>query len=371
MRTVVSFLMTSLLSASSLRLLARQRLALGAIEASLNVLLRKADPKDKRGSAASTVLALGACCAFGLSSSSGLCEEDAQTDGDEGTQWKSSAIARTFLQTGYGSFQLNMQVASYNMMCDSSVKQDTQEESSQANVSNLRDDVRNCRSDIVCLQEVSPEHYKDVLVPGFRKFGYNGTYKAHRIPNYGRLGMSIFWKADAFDLLSYRALNLTDVGGKLGPLETGHAIGGVFVMALRHRPSDMAFMVASAHVCGDITGQHMKTVQESLLFRALANFNLNEGIQAIPVIVCEDFNSLPWGSKAWEFDCESSTMTQLNRATGGGVRMQQGSLTVTIPMDEIDKAPAFLKTSDDTPIAAAFVECILFSPPSVKKELTM
>eukprot|EP00927_Polykrikos_kofoidii_P076433 TRINITY_DN73539_c0_g1_i1.p1 TRINITY_DN73539_c0_g1~~TRINITY_DN73539_c0_g1_i1.p1 ORF type:complete len:343 (+),score=41.08 TRINITY_DN73539_c0_g1_i1:39-1067(+) len=166
-------------------------------------------------------------------------------------------------------------------------------------------------ADVVCLQEVNKDMYKDLL-EHFSAQGFQGHHIAKHLPEQDErfrwaedtLGQAIFVRHSRFEIEASSAKLLRDATTQdEASADDQHALlnvinmraDGVICVALREVGSGHRVVIACAHPVYYFTppGWASKTFQVHLTLRVVAEFASFCGIPSNAVVLCGDWNSQP------------------------------------------------------------------------------
>lgn len=160
---------------------------------------------------------------------------------------------------------------------------------------NILRDLTNMNADIICLQEVQFEHYKDFIKPELEKRNYSALYKQKTRDGLEDKidGCAIFYKADKFDLISNEEINFNDLARESFQnsfVEVKRLLHDNIAQIAHFRykfPGDSLsdIVVANTHIFWDPEYPDVKLWQTYKLLQRLENYN------PYPIILCGDFNS--------------------------------------------------------------------------------
>lgn len=230
------------------------------------------------------------------------------------------------------SSEKHFTVASYNILADCHAKRTPYPWLSARHLSmdfrhkRLMQEFRFLDSDVLCLQEVDPDYFKDVLLPAMKGLGFGGVHMK-RVESHYHEGEATFYRESKFTLLEYKGMALRDLAFK--ELEA-HASGMepaklaavkeyvnkpavVLMTQLRSNTSGHMVTVANIHVSWEqLQKPDLQCIEVSSAIRALVT--LADG-PTHGHIICGDFNS--WaGSPVYQLtkegylDDESMTALQ-------------------------------------------------------------
>lgn len=148
-------------------------------------------------------------------------------------------------------------------------------------------------ADILCLQEV--DHCETFYEPTLLGLGYHFSYCKR--PNDKSDGVLIAWKQDLFDKVNELQVDLNEVCSKEDTITQKNNVG--LVCTLKDKRSEKVFVVATCHLHWNPKLEELRLMQATffldkvhlLVSQACDQHGL--ALEALPYIVCGDFNSLP------------------------------------------------------------------------------
>ncbi|XP_023932184.1 glucose-repressible alcohol dehydrogenase transcriptional effector isoform X1 [Lingula anatina] len=166
----------------------------------------------------------------------------------------------------------------------------------------MMEELKYLDGDVLCLQEVDPDYYRDILSKELRSLGYEGVFKKRNSPHYNE-GEATFWRTSRFTLVDNTPLLLQDILHKdVDALEQSDAdkaairkyLEGPIVMLitrLRCCTTGTVLTVGNVHVIwGKLKLTDIQCMQAAAAVREVVN---KAGGAHNPHIVCGDFNSFP------------------------------------------------------------------------------
>lgn len=158
---------------------------------------------------------------------------------------------------------------------------------------NLLAEIQQHDADILCLQEVQEDHYKNQIKPALQALGYQCEYKKRtgRKPD----GCAVVFKSSRLSLLSSNPVEYFRPGDALLDRDN---VGLVVLL----RPNDAegqsnpsAFIcVANTHLLYNPRRGDIKLAQLAILLAEISRLSRLPDGSSNPVVLCGDFNSTPW-----------------------------------------------------------------------------
>ncbi|GKV09304.1 hypothetical protein SLEP1_g20826 [Rubroshorea leprosula] len=167
-------------------------------------------------------------------------------------------------------------------------------------------------ADIICLQEVQENHYKDFFEPKLRNHGYSALYKRKTNTNelysaegYIYEGCAIFYRGDKFELTMkeevefdknapIEALERPEQGQDGGIPLLKHNVALVVVLRLKNGSTgcnlQSRICLANTHLCAGKNHTDVRVFQVTTLIHKLQEIAQS---QNIPILICGDLNSTP------------------------------------------------------------------------------
>lgn len=165
----------------------------------------------------------------------------------------------------------------------------------------LVEEIQYLDGDVVCLQEVDPDFFKDQLLPSMRSFGYEGFHKK-RTEEFFDEGEATFFKTDRFSLVdvsTYRVADLVEkefVDGMDPSIQAAvreymNRSDVLVVARLQCNQTGLEVTVGNIHVTwGEMKVPDVQSLQIACAIKEVVN---KAGSEACPHIMCGDFNSEP------------------------------------------------------------------------------
>ncbi|GKV09301.1 hypothetical protein SLEP1_g20823 [Rubroshorea leprosula] len=140
-------------------------------------------------------------------------------------------------------------------------------------------------ADIICLQEVQENHYKDFFEPKLRNHGYSALYKRktninelYSAEGYIYEGCAIFYRGDKFEVT----------------MKGEHNVAIVVVLGLKNGSTGCNLQpricVANTHLYAGKNNTDLRVSQVATLIDKLQEIAQS---QNIPILICGDLNSIP------------------------------------------------------------------------------
>ncbi|GLT44914.1 hypothetical protein SLA2020_187870 [Shorea laevis] len=167
-------------------------------------------------------------------------------------------------------------------------------------------------ADIVCLQEVQENHYKDFFEPELTSSGYSALYK--RKTNINELysaegflyeGCAIFYRSDKFEVTMKEEIEF-DKNAPIEALERPkkgqdgsiplikHNVALVVILRLKNGSTgcdlQSRICLANTHLCAGKNHTNVRASQVATLIHKLQEIAQS---QNIPILICRDLNSTP------------------------------------------------------------------------------
>eukprot|EP00035_Acanthoeca_spectabilis_P024746 m.455163 g.455163 ORF g.455163 m.455163 type:complete len:417 (-) comp20817_c0_seq1:656-1906(-) len=212
-----------------------------------------------------------------------------------------------------------------------------------------------CQADVMMLQEVEADAFKDLFVARLEPAGYSG----HHEPRKGKSdGCAVFWKKSKFTAEKIRRVELSSDGGPV--LTWGNV--GVVVVLRETAASARRICVGNTHLVFNEKRGEIKLAQASILAHAVAEVIAEVGgtVRTVPAVIGGDFNSTPT-SKILEFMIEGRLrydmldrrlMSGQLEVGGKGTSPGKGYVVgrTFAPMDELP--PSVRAAVETVPVAA-------------------
>lgn len=199
-------------------------------------------------------------------------------------------------------------LASYNILADCHAQRSPYEWISREDLSlparhrRMMQELRYLDADIVCLQEVAPDHFHAMLLPQLRELGYDGVF-IKRTNEYFNEGEATFYRRQRFQLTDTRRLVLSQAASKeieasgldgMTSAAVRKAIdspGVALLTQLKCIATGKTLSVANIHVMWDwFKRQDLQCVQVATTIRELVSM---AGGADAPHVICGDFNAWP------------------------------------------------------------------------------
>ncbi|KAH9508393.1 hypothetical protein Btru_055090 [Bulinus truncatus] len=154
--------------------------------------------------------------------------------------------------------------------------------------------------DIVCMQEVNPKYYHDVLLPAMASRGYEGSFMK-RTKDYWDEGAATFVRKSKFTVVSSQGLSLRDLAYKgVDSFNLSAEVSEaakkyldradvVLLTQVKLNKTSQVITVCNIHVVYDIHALDVQCIQVACAVKELVS---KAGSDLNPHIICGDFNSL-------------------------------------------------------------------------------
>ncbi|XP_041661585.1 protein angel homolog 2 isoform X2 [Cheilinus undulatus] len=156
---------------------------------------------------------------------------------------------------------------------------------------NLLAEIKQYDADILCLQEVQEDHYKNQIKPALQALGYQCEYKKRtgRKPD----GCAVIFKTSRLSLLSSNPVEFYRQGD---PLLDRDNVGLVLLLQPNDTTgeSDSCICVANTHLLYNPRRGDIKLAQLAILLAEINRLCRPPDGLTNPVVLCGDFNSTPW-----------------------------------------------------------------------------
>ncbi|XP_061603068.1 protein angel homolog 2 [Cololabis saira] len=157
----------------------------------------------------------------------------------------------------------------------------------------LLTEIQQHNADILCLQEVQEDHYENQIKPALQALGYQCEFKKRtgRKPD----GCAIAFKTSRFSLLSSNPVEYFRPGDAL--LDRDNV--GLVVLLQPNigpgQPEASSFIcVANTHLLFNPRRGDIKLAQLAILLAEISRLSGLPDGSSSPVVLCGDFNSVPW-----------------------------------------------------------------------------
>ncbi|KAL3515738.1 hypothetical protein ACH5RR_022640 [Cinchona calisaya] len=170
---------------------------------------------------------------------------------------------------------------------------------------NLLEEMLSYDADVLCLQEVQSDHFKNFFEPEFERFGYSAIYKkktngVYDAKRYIIDGCAIFFKKDRFKMVvkyevEYDKMALPLIEKIEQPERRNEGIirlmkDNVAIVVILEGKDQQRICVANTHIHrGASNASYVRLFQVVSLIRGLEKIDAS----GIPVLVCGDMNSIP------------------------------------------------------------------------------
>ncbi|KAM6915059.1 protein angel homolog 2 [Xenentodon cancila] len=158
---------------------------------------------------------------------------------------------------------------------------------------NLLAEIQQHNADILCLQEVQEDHYENQIKPALQALGYRCEFKKRtgRKPD----GCAIAFKTSRFSLLSSNPVEFFRPGDTLLDRDN---VGLVVLLHPNNGTSPpgscSSICVANTHLLYNPRRGDIKLAQLAILLAEIHRLSCLPDGSTNPVVLCGDFNSVPW-----------------------------------------------------------------------------
>lgn len=151
--------------------------------------------------------------------------------------------------------------------------------------------------DIVCLQEVDPAYFAEILEEDMFSLGYEGLF-VQKCPSTGRQeGVALFSKKEKFELEQSKTLVINEVASVTSIEAECQQFGEVVILAaLRHKSTNVVLLTATTHILWkDLLEPVTQICEVSLVTQAIHDMvtSLKSQGKRVAYILCGDFNTEP------------------------------------------------------------------------------
>lgn len=163
------------------------------------------------------------------------------------------------------------------------------------------DDIRRLNSDLICIQEVQRDHYKDYLEGQLESLGYT-TYYTMKTAKWkmkqrhkNDIGNLIGWKAERWKKLDTGTIKLVEIFRRCEScaLRKRYGLAQVAPWALlQFANSNHRVLLCSTHICADWKNHDVQLMQTSFLLEQL-HMTLRGPAKGAALVLAGDFNSTP------------------------------------------------------------------------------
>lgn len=155
---------------------------------------------------------------------------------------------------------------------------------------NIIKELEQYSADIMCLQEVQEDHYKQQIKPSLESLGYHCEFK--RRTGLKPDGCAVIFKRERFSLVSCHPVEYFRRGV---PLMDRDNVGLIVLL----RPIDphvslSNICVANTHLLYNPRRGDIKLAQLAMLLAEISRVSQLPDSSVCPVLLCGDFNSVPW-----------------------------------------------------------------------------
>ncbi|KAG0296362.1 Protein angel 1 [Linnemannia gamsii] len=218
----------------------------------------------------------------------------------------------------------------YNRCAKSDIKWETR---SQV----LMQELRSQMLDIYCLQEIDREHYVTFYQPTFRDWGYSGVFKKRNGDKPD--GCAVFFRNK-----TVKAVKLLGVNFDENAFTKKENIGIVGIFDIKHQERTRRVCLATSHIIFHPTYGMTKVAQLRMLLDS-AREMIEKQNADIPIVLCGDFNALPYSTVIRYLTDESIDVSALPEWRLSGQQQAHSSTTFTPPYE--NKLTAFHRAFPD------------------------
>lgn len=154
-------------------------------------------------------------------------------------------------------------------------------------------EMKESKSDIICLQECDSNFYSTYWRPNLEKLGYKSKYKAKTVPNLqNTFGCGIFFKEERFSAVHYEDIEFQ----KLGIREDGTIDDELYrpnvaqIVVLQLKNETEGIIVGNTHLFWNPRFEYLRLRQSSLLLETIHRVQTEFGHS---FVLCGDFNTSP------------------------------------------------------------------------------
>ncbi|XP_056125338.1 protein angel homolog 2 [Rhinichthys klamathensis goyatoka] len=156
--------------------------------------------------------------------------------------------------------------------------------------SNIIKELEQHSADIMCLQEVQEDHYKQQIKPSLESLGYHCEYK--RRTGLKPDGCAVVFKRERFSLVSCHPVEYFRRGI---PLLDRDNVGLIVLLRPVDPHSSLTNVcVANTHLLYNPRRGDIKLAQLAMLLAEITRVAQLPDSSVCPVLLCGDFNSIPW-----------------------------------------------------------------------------
>ncbi|KAF9901713.1 Protein angel 2 [Linnemannia zychae] len=152
----------------------------------------------------------------------------------------------------------------------------------------LLQELRSQLLDIYCLQEIDKEDYISLFQPTFREWGYSGVYKKRNGSKTD--GCAIFFRNRTVKAIRLHGVNYDD-----NSFSKKENIGIVGIFDIKHRNKTTRICLATTHIIFHPTYGMTKVAQLRILLDSARKMIVEQKAD-IPIVLCGDFNALPYST---------------------------------------------------------------------------
>ncbi|KAF8948928.1 Protein angel 1 [Haplosporangium gracile] len=201
----------------------------------------------------------------------------------------------------------------------------------------LMQELRSQMLDIYCLQEIDREHYIGFFQPTFREWGYSGVFKKRNGDKPD--GCAIFFRNK-----TVKAVQLLGVNFDENVFTKKENIGIVGIFDIIHQERTRKVCLATSHIIFHPTYGMTKIAQLRMLLDSAREMIEGQNTD-IPIILCGDFNALPYSTVIRYLTDESIDVSALPEWRLSGQQQAHASSKFTPPYE--NKLTAFHRAFPD------------------------
>uniref|UniRef100_A0A8C5PCK7 Angel homolog 2 n=1 Tax=Leptobrachium leishanense TaxID=445787 RepID=A0A8C5PCK7_9ANUR len=160
---------------------------------------------------------------------------------------------------------------------------------------NILKEIKEMNADILCLQEVQEDHYKNQIKPSLEAFGYHCEFKSRTGSKPD--GCAICFRASKFVLTLVKPVEYFRRNMMLLDRDN---VGLILLLQPRVDGEAPTICVANTHLLYNPRRGDIKLAQLAILLAEISRVSLLKDSSVCPIILCGDFNSVP-GSPLYSF----------------------------------------------------------------------
>ncbi|KAK5816825.1 Endonuclease/exonuclease/phosphatase [Linnemannia elongata] len=201
----------------------------------------------------------------------------------------------------------------------------------------LMQELRSQMLDIYCLQEIDREHYASFFQPTFREWGYSGVFKKRNGDKPD--GCAIFFRNK-----TVKAVKLLGVNFDENAFTKKENIGIVGIFDIKHQERTRRVSLATSHIIFHPTYGMTKIAQLRMLLDSAREMIVEQNSD-IPIVLCGDFNALPYSTVMRYLTDESIDVSALPEWRLSGQQQAHATYKFTPPYE--NKLTAFHRAFPD------------------------